>query len=218
METLTPPKPPAQDDLEALIKEARARQLRRRLLGAATIAIAAGLGLGIYALTTNGVQRRTTGASTRTLPQLCRSSQLSTSAEFQAAGGTTFLPVVLRNTGSRACALPTGRPAVQILFRTKHLPIKRVVWAAPRDFGYPAGHTLSAGGAARVELSWRDWCPHPAAAPTTGNVRILLHFRDGLQIAALESSPDARGPDLPACDEVVDPPQGVGVSQLLRNG
>jgi hypothetical protein len=40
MATLAPPKP-SHDELEALIKEARQRQLRRRLLGAAGVAIAA---------------------------------------------------------------------------------------------------------------------------------------------------------------------------------
>ncbi len=46
---IAPPKPPAQDELEALIKEARERQLQRRLLGAAAIAIGAAIALGIYA-------------------------------------------------------------------------------------------------------------------------------------------------------------------------
>jgi hypothetical protein len=215
---IAPPKPPANDEFEALIKEARKRQLRRRLLGAATIAIAAALGLGIYALTIDGRLGGTTGGSPRTAPRVCRSSQLSTSAEFSAAAGTTFLPVALKNTSSRACALPKGRPVVQILFRAKRLPIKQQLWSAPRDFGRPAGRMLSAGRTAYVELSWRDWCPHPATAPTTGNVRLLLRFRDGLRIAELESSPDVPGPALPACDEVADPPQAVGVSQLLRYG
>ena len=43
---IAPPRPPSHDELEALIKEARARQLRRRLLGAAGVAIAAALGNG----------------------------------------------------------------------------------------------------------------------------------------------------------------------------
>jgi hypothetical protein len=37
---IAPPKPPSHDEREALIKEARARQLRRRLLGAASMAMA----------------------------------------------------------------------------------------------------------------------------------------------------------------------------------
>jgi hypothetical protein len=40
---LAPPKPP-QDELDALVKEAHARQLRRRLLAATTIAVVTGNG------------------------------------------------------------------------------------------------------------------------------------------------------------------------------
>src|ERR1700749_1381024 len=204
---IEPPKAPANDELEALIREARERHLRRRLLGAPAIAIAAALGLGVYALTFKGAGGATIGGSPGTATQVCRSSQLSASAAVTAAAGTTFLPIGLKNPGSRACALPKGRPAVQILFRAKRVPIKQQRWTASSDFGRPAGRLLSAGRTAYVELSWRDWCPHPATAPTTGNVRLLLHFRDGLRIAALESSPDVPCPALPSCDEVVDPPQ-----------
>ncbi len=45
---IAPPSPPLHEDLELLIKEARDRQLRRRLIGAAGIAIAAAVSLGIY--------------------------------------------------------------------------------------------------------------------------------------------------------------------------
>jgi hypothetical protein len=51
---IAPPKPPSRDELEALIKEARARHLRRRLLGAAGVAVAAAIGLSVYALTIGG--------------------------------------------------------------------------------------------------------------------------------------------------------------------
>lgn len=51
---IAPPKPPSQQELEALIREARERQLRRRLLGAAAIAVAAAVSLGIYALSDGG--------------------------------------------------------------------------------------------------------------------------------------------------------------------
>ena len=51
---IAPPRPPSRDELEALIKEARERQLRRRLLSAAAVATAAAIGLGIYAATTGG--------------------------------------------------------------------------------------------------------------------------------------------------------------------
>src|SRR5436305_1962086 len=50
----SPPQPPAQDDPEALIREARDSQRRRRLLALATVAVAVALGLGIYGAATGG--------------------------------------------------------------------------------------------------------------------------------------------------------------------
>ena len=60
---IAPPRPPSHDELEALIKEARARQLRRRLLGAAGVAVATALGLGVHAATTGGSKHA--GAASR---------------------------------------------------------------------------------------------------------------------------------------------------------
>lgn len=213
---VAPPKPPSHAELEALIKEARARQVRRRLIGAAAVATAAAVGLGIYALTIGAEGSRTNSGSPGTAPPVCRSGQLSTSAEFTASGGLTFLPVTMSNTSKLACALPRGRPGLQVLFRAKPVPIKQQSWSAPRAFGSRAGNVLAPGGKALVELSWRDWCPHPAVAATTGRVNVVLRFHDGLRITALESAPYATGPALPACGEVVDRPPAVAVSQLLR--
>jgi hypothetical protein len=52
MSIVAPPPviPPEQDQLEALIREARARQRRRRLLGAATLAVAAGAALSVHSV------------------------------------------------------------------------------------------------------------------------------------------------------------------------
>lgn len=47
---LAPPRPPHPDELEALIREARARQRRRRLGAAALIAALAGAALGLYSI------------------------------------------------------------------------------------------------------------------------------------------------------------------------
>jgi hypothetical protein len=147
---------------------------------------------------------------------VCRSGQLSTSAEFTASGGITLLPVTMSNASSLACALPRGRPDVQLLFRAKPFPIEQEPWSAPHPYGAPAGRVLAPGKTALVELAWRDWCPRPAAAATTGDVNVVLRFRGGPRVTALETSPDVPGPVLPACGEVVDPPQRVAVSQLLR--
>lgn len=57
---IAPPKPPSHDELEALIKEARERQLRRRLFGAAVVAIAAGVGLAMWAALPDGSKSNVT--------------------------------------------------------------------------------------------------------------------------------------------------------------
>jgi hypothetical protein len=46
---IAPPKSPSNEELEALVKEARARQLRRRLIGAAGLALAAAAAISIWA-------------------------------------------------------------------------------------------------------------------------------------------------------------------------
>jgi photosystem II stability/assembly factor-like uncharacterized protein len=51
---LAPPKPPRPDELEALIREARARQWRRRSLLAAAIAVFVGVGLSVWAAIPGG--------------------------------------------------------------------------------------------------------------------------------------------------------------------
>jgi uncharacterized protein DUF4232 len=214
---LAPPKPPSHDEPEALIKEARERQLRRRLLGAAGVAIVAAVALWAYALT---IGRRTSSSGTSITSAAvlaCRSSQLSTSAMFGASGGTTFNPVQLTNTSGRACALPAGRPALQIMFRGKPFPIAQQSWRGSLSpWGAPAGHTLAAGTQAFVELRWRDWCPRPAQAPTTGAVTFILRFGGGLLVTATQSAPDVPGPALPGCGEVAHPRQAVDISPLLR--
>ena len=57
---IAPPKPPSHDELDALIKEARERQLRRRLVGAAAVAIAAGVSLAVWAALPGGSKPTTT--------------------------------------------------------------------------------------------------------------------------------------------------------------
>jgi Domain of unknown function (DUF4232) len=216
MGTLAPPKPPPNDELEALIKEARRRQLRRRLLGAAVVASAAALGLAIHALTNNGGAKIDAGGRAGG-PPLCRPTQLSTSAGYTGSGGTVFDPVQVANTSSHACSLPEGIPHLQIQFRGKVFPIEERPWTTGLSgFGAPAGRVLAPGKKAFVEVAWREFCPHPAAAPQTGSVTIVLRFADGLRTTALQIPPDVPGPSVPGCGEVVRPPQAVGVTRFLR--
>src|SRR5262245_1967040 len=96
---IAPPRPPSKDEIEALIEEARGRQLRRRLLGAAGVAIAAALGLSVYALTTSPDRPATSTAEQKPVGHsTCRSAQLSGSAGFQGATQTMLGSVTLQNT------------------------------------------------------------------------------------------------------------------------
>jgi hypothetical protein len=178
---IAPPRPPSHDDLEALIKEARERQLRRRLLGAAVVAIVAALGLGAYAIAIAGNQPATNAAQRGPagLP-LCRSDQLSASAGFQGATQTMLGGVTIRNTSNDACSLPRRRPLVTINWRGKPVPTKeRPMRTGPH---WPQAHILAPDKTASVFFQW--WScggpgPKEAVQPT-----LLLRFGHGSAVAA----------------------------------
>lgn len=178
---IAPPRPPSHDDLEALIKEARARQLRRRLLGAAGLAVTAALGLiTVHALT--GSDQPTAGPAQKASASVafCRSGQLSGSASFQGATQTMLGGVTIRNTSNAACSLPHGRPLVTIGWRGNRLPTseRRMRTAPP----WPQAHVLAPDGSASVFFQWRS-CggpgPERAVQPT-----FLLRFGHGLAVSA----------------------------------
>jgi len=155
---IAPPKPPTHDELEALIKEARARQLRRRLLGAAEIAIAAAIGLSVYSLFIGAPGKTAIGGRGR--PQAA--------AGCAAAGGWRLklgplpseptgqhtAPVVVNRLGSNPCTL-TGYPRIVLLgangdplgFRYSHRG-DLVVSARP-----PRAVQVGAGGSAFLLLN-----------------------------------------------------------------
>src|SRR5437899_8908983 len=113
---IAPPKPPSHDDVEALIKEARERQVRRRLLGAAGVAVAAGLGLGAYALVTGGAHRAGTASDSR--PQVvtapCSAAagwQLKLDGVWSEPTGHQTAPLAISRIGGSACTL-AGYPKI----------------------------------------------------------------------------------------------------------
>jgi Protein of unknown function (DUF4232) len=116
---IAPPKPPSHDELEALIKEARARQLRRRLLAAAGVAIAAGLGLGVYAVATGGANRAGTASGGR--PQVvtapCSAAagwQLRLDGVWSEPTGQHTAPLAITRVGGSACTL-AGYPKIVLV-------------------------------------------------------------------------------------------------------
>jgi hypothetical protein len=114
---IAPPKPPSHE-LEALIKEARARQLRRRLLGAAGIAIAAALALSAYALSTRPTER--TGATSRSHTRAAIGCGVAGGWRLRPDGlwseptGQHTAPVAVIRTGAQPCVLD-GYPSVVLL-------------------------------------------------------------------------------------------------------
>jgi hypothetical protein len=180
---LAPPRPPSHDELEALIKEARERQLRRRLLGAAGVAIVAAVGLAAYALVIGGGDRAsknsTPGASAA---PPCRSSELSVSAIWDGGGGNLFNFFTIANKGAGPCSLPLERPAV---FLVRHgAPLK--IDERPASHGLFPGRPVSVlapGRRAVVHLDWFNWCgPNVPLAQTATTVTV--RFADGLRLTA----------------------------------
>lgn len=175
---IAPPKPPAHDELEALMKEARQRQLRRRLLGAAGVAVAAAIALGIYALVI-GNSNRSTGAAPigpGGVP-LCRSSQISVSIPGLSGvieQGRTALFVMTNKSGS-PCSLPLRAPRASITRHGAQLPVRQVggrgivlgSWEPLRET-----HLLKPGGRAAISSYWQNWCGSHSYRPM-----FTEHFR-----------------------------------------
>ena len=154
------PRPPAQDELELLIKEARERQLRRRLLGAVGIAIAAAVGLSIYAFLAGGkpdrVAQKPANAGRANLP-LCRASQLSATAGWQGATQSMLGGAGITNTSRSTCSLPAARPAVRISWQGRTLAVRE---RGPSPV-FPSGdalRVLEPGATATIYLQWWNYC------------------------------------------------------------
>jgi hypothetical protein len=177
---IAPPRRPSHDELEALIKEARARQLRRRLLGAAGVAIAAALGLSAYALTVGGGghTKPTGGTANAGLP-LCRASQLSATAGLSGAVGTMDGEATLTNMSGTTCSLPITPPRVTIFLHGVQMPARQKRMSGERS---ALVHILAPGAKAVVHMDWFDWCGKPSEGTL---IRPTLRLRfDELQIAA----------------------------------
>jgi hypothetical protein len=191
---IAPPRPPSPDALEALIKEARARQLRRRLLGAAGVGIAAALGLSIYAFVAGGspanlAQPPASGG--RATGPTCRAPQLSAAVGFQGATQTDVGGADLKNVGGRACSLPGGWPHVRLTSDGKPLDVHQQRPLRGGGPPGPAAWVLAPGQTAVVEMQWLNWCGSPHASVSHGGVPLTalavdfaLRFGSGLVVTA----------------------------------
>jgi len=182
---IAPPVRPSHDEIEALIKEARERQLRRRLLAAAGVATVAALGLSVYALVIGGGASSTTTGSPRAgAPPLCRAAQLSATAELNgAAFGTMEGGTILTNTAGSPCSLPSGRPRVDILWHGRVLPTRETT--EPASGEPPPVRMLGPSSKAVIPLNWANWCGKPRQGTVSGfRPTFEVRFAGGLRIDA----------------------------------
>lgn len=177
---IAPPRPPSHHELEALIKEARARQLRRRLLGAASVAIVAATGLSVYALMAGNGRSGGVSVNSRSAgPPTCRAFQLSAAAGLSGATGTMDGGVSLVNTSTAACSLPPTPPRVSIFWNGKELPARQKLM---HGAGTAFVHVLTPGAKAWVPMDWANWCGKPSEGALISPT-LLLRFGT-LQVAA----------------------------------
>jgi hypothetical protein len=197
---LAPPRPPSHDELEALIKEARERQLRRRLLGAAAVAISAAVGLGFYAIAGGRDQGTTTHRSPRLAAAVCRSSQLSAFSGLNGAAGSILGPVTITRAGRATCSLPNRRPVVRITTAEGSKPVQQVRLALPVDLA----PRLARGAIAEIFVQWSNWCGKTPTAMT-------LDFGHSLEVTTplRDTQPPCRAPVVPSA---------IGASRPLTPG
>lgn len=117
------PRPPSHGDIEALIREARARQARRRLLGAAGVAITLAIALSVYALFIGATGKTAITAKGR--PQGaagCATAggwKLSLGPLWSELTGQHTAPIAVSRLGSNPCTL-TGYPRIALLGANGH--------------------------------------------------------------------------------------------------
>ena len=116
---IAPPRPPSHHELEALIKEARARQLRRRLFGTAAVALAVALGLSAYAVGSARTHRTDIPSGGR--PEAAAAScnvaggwRLKLDGLWSEPTGQHTAPLAITRRGASTCTL-SGYPTVALL-------------------------------------------------------------------------------------------------------
>lgn len=211
---IAPPRLPSPEEIEALIKEARARQLRRRLLAAAGVAIATALGLSIYALLSGGTNGAATAARGRSQAAagcgVAAGWRLALDGDWSEPTGQQTAPVALTRTGASACTL-NGYPTISLLnARGQALPFRYshrgdlVVAAHPPQPIRVRGH-----GSAFFLLN-----KYRCDARATGVARTLR-----VSLTGMRGRLSLRLPHYPILDycPVAGPSTSIAVSPLVAN-
>jgi hypothetical protein len=206
---IAPPKPATHEELEALIREARSRQLRRRLLGAAGVAIGAAIALAAYAFVTGGSVRNVAQPPAnggRATGPTCRASQLAATIGFQGATQTLVGGAEVKNISDHACSLPLGWPQVTLTSSGKALSVVQRRPTSSVGSSEPVARVLAPGGRAGVEMQWANWCGSPHQPVNHGGYTLTplkevftLRFGTGPVVtAASTGAPPCLAPSRPS--------------------
>ena len=195
--TLAPPRPPSSDELEALIREARARQRRRWLGVTALVAVLSGTALGVYSVMRGTSPSATTGGVGAT--PAVRSGKacgirVSDTRILSADGRTLYRepgnwtpsyphPSVVRCSGSTVWVVwDNGAAMNQEGYVGARSSDGGRAWhlvMAERYFGVNAPHQLDSYlgawtlGGPRVAY-FTGWCPVRGARPPFGSVSLSV--------------------------------------------
>jgi hypothetical protein len=179
----SPPRTRAQDDPEALIPEARERQRRRWLIGGASVAVAAALGMLISAIAGGGTLLGSIrGPFGLGGAPSCKPAGLIARFSLQGAGfyGEQSGGLTLKNPGDSSCSLPAW-PQVSLESKGQDLaglPETRLVGYQPD----PAQHltqTLRPGRWAFAPLSWSNWCKQRPWGRGASSLTLSLRLTTG---------------------------------------
>lgn len=184
MSVVAPPEPPRPEDLEALIREARARQRRRWTIGAVAVATVAAIGLAVWAVVPGSGKPRHARASRPPVGAAvpaCRTAGLSISFPLAfAATGHEGGWLRFANTGRQPCLL-AGWPSVRVVERNgTTLPVRHerldamwvpLTWKHARN---APRLTLGPGESAIAEIQDGDVPPGNGsrACPTARTLRV----------------------------------------------
>jgi Domain of unknown function (DUF4232) len=138
MSIVPPPAPPRPDELEALIREARARQRRRRLVGVVAVGAVAGIGLSVWAAVPGGTGTKQPEHTRSARPPAiapCSPARLRISLARRFAGlGHVNGDLRFTNLGATRCRL-SGWPSVAAVeangktIRARRIPALWMAWA-----------------------------------------------------------------------------------------
>ena len=156
---IAPPKPPSHDDLEALIKEARERQLRREGYSAQQESPSRrrSPSVSMRRRWVASVGPRPGGLASAVAPP-CLSSQLSAGAGFVGATGSVLGGITITNRSGIACSIPAARPAVSVSWRGTPMPVETRTSNPQRWPSWKAARVLLPSAQSEVLLQWWNYC------------------------------------------------------------